>query len=399
MAAPFQSLRRVAPITCALVAVAICIASPSATTGDTIRVWKVGSPHRGETPDAAVPSQLERRATRLGFRITVEAFPARGFAATFFDAVSRGTAPDVLAFDNFGVMDGMTTALGTFEGVGTDPRLRKHFVRVTDAFDDLLGVERGWTYLFALSANHDAARTLALEAGACPGDTLRPGADDELLRVVPTLAAAYLQGDAITLQTYSDLERLPVMPSNRDPLDVKAVRSCGMWGNDKLAFASVKATYTAETAIGQTSVLLVLRKSSSTWRLLVAARDPISNGGFVQQVPGMTARLTKDGPTRALAPAALLAPSTGYFPRPSRGERFGTFAWRSSSSDDVVAEIAEFAYKDDARLFLTRPVRPGSRSQISAGQLWTTRSEWNWRIWSISSAGDVTFSEVRIFPN
>jgi hypothetical protein len=57
----------------------------------------------------------------------------------------------------------------------------------------------------------------------------------------------------------------------------------------------------------------------------------------------------------------------------------------------------EFAYQDDARLFVRRPARPGSEPQISAGQLWTTGGEWNWRVWSVTRAGDVVFSDARTF--
>jgi hypothetical protein len=64
-----------------------------------------------------------------------------------------------------------------------------------------------------------------------------------------------------------------------------------------------------------------------------------------------------------------------------------------------VAEIVEFAYQDDARLFLRRPVLSESRGQISAGQLWTTRSTWKWRVWSITRTGDVVFSDARTFPH
>jgi hypothetical protein len=56
---------------------------------------------------------------------------------------------------------------------------------------------------------------------------------------------------------------------------VGSVETCGVWGNDKLAFASVNASYQAETKIGQSRVLLVLRKPLAQWQLLAAARDPI----------------------------------------------------------------------------------------------------------------------------
>ena len=34
---------------------------------------------------------------------------------------------------------------------------------------------------------------------------------------------------------------------------------------------------------------------------------------------------------------------------------------------------------------------------VSAGQLWTTRGEWAWRVWSITRSGEIAFSEVRTF--
>ena len=114
----------------------------------------------------------------------------------------------------------------------------------------------------------------------------------------------------------------------------------------------------------------------------------------------MTAVLARHSPTRQrpTPPAMLLSPA-GRLPQPLDGGRFGTFTWRASPSKEVVAEIAEFAYHDDARLFLTRPAYLGSDGQISAGQLWTTRSVWTWRIWSITRTGEVVFSDARTFPH
>jgi hypothetical protein len=162
----------------------------------------------------------------------------------------------------------------------------------------------------------------------------------------------------------------------------------------------VNTSYDAETRIGDTAVLLVLRKPLFKWQLLVAARDPISTTTFVGGVRSVNELLVSEGQTRTLPPpATLLSPVDGHFPQASGGQRFGAFRWRASPSDDIVAEIAEFAYQDDARLFVRRPAYSESRGQISAGQLWTTRSVWNWRIWSISRAGNVVFSDARTFPH
>jgi hypothetical protein len=370
-----------------------------ATPSETIRVWKIGSPHTGETPATTIPAGLTAEALARGFDLTIETFPAKGFAATFAQAVTGNAAPDVLVFDNMGVMNGITTRLGHFRGIGEDPFVRKDLIRVTGAFDELLGPARGWTYLYKFSANHDAAKRLALMTPRCSTASSGPISQGELAEIVRQVATAYLEGDTTSLQQYSDPERLPAL-RNRETARVEVVQHCGIWGNDKLAIASINASYVAETALGHTLALLVLRKPSSQWQLLAAARDPISNGAFVRQLPALAAALGTEAATPAVPMAAtLLAPASSESPRASTGQRFGDFTWLSSQSDDVVAEIAEFSYHDDARLFLTQPRRPGSRRVISAGELWTTQSEWNWRIWSVSRTGDITFSETRSFPH
>lgn len=161
---------------------------------------------------------------------------------------------------------------------------------------------------------------------------------------------------------------------------------------------TVNASYQADTTVGNASLLLVFRKVSSRWQLLVAARDPVSNRDFVALLPALSNLLARDvaaGPVPT--PASLRSPQNGRFPIPANGARFGDFEWQSSTSDDVVAEVAEFTYHDDARLFLLRPRNPGVVRRVSTGQLWSTRGEWAWRVWSIASSGEIDFSESRTF--
>src|SRR4051812_164636 len=116
---------------CAALVVALGILSYARTT-DTIQIWRIGSPHRGETPRASVPLHLQEASRALGFRISVKAFPAAGFATTFLDAVRRNAAPDILSFDNMGVIEGITTRLGRFEGIAQEPAVRRDLIHVTD---------------------------------------------------------------------------------------------------------------------------------------------------------------------------------------------------------------------------------------------------------------------------
>jgi hypothetical protein len=390
-----QPTALVAGVTCTLT---LALAS-TATADDTIRVWRVGSPHRGDRPSATVPPGLEKEWAALGFHVALETFRASGFAARFSEAVTRNAAPDVLVFDNFGILEGITTGLGRFAGIAQDPAVRQHLMKVTGAFDELRWpAGRGWTYLFALSPNHSAAKTLAVRAPRCPnrfgGQTLFK----EIEQILPAITTAYLEGDTIGVQAYSDLERLVTSLPRRETVKVRAVRTCDVQGNDKLAVASVTATYESANALGHAPVLLVLRNVYSRWQLLVAARDPISNDEFVREMRRVAGLLSAETTVRLFpSPATLLGPATGSGPRARHDQRFRSFTWRSSDSDHVVAEIAEFAYDDDARLFVVRPQQPASSGEISEGRLWTTGGAWYWRIWSVSRSGDIGFSETRTF--
>jgi hypothetical protein len=370
---------------------------------NTIVVWKVGSPHRGDTPAATVAPELARQAASRGVRIEVEAFPSLGFTPRFLDAWKRGAPPDVLVLDNMGIINGITTEREGIVGLGQYPNVRAQLTQVTGSFDALLGPQRGWTYLFAASRAHALARDLALRTPACPDESAARAIDSGLSAAAREAAAAYLQKDPGRLAAHSDPSRLSGPPRDRETVRVASVRPCNAWGNDTLGFVQANASYEGASALGHQQLVLVFRRLSQ-WRLLAASRDPVTNTTFVQQMPRISAVLDRGEPPGAPAPPAVLrAPANGAFPQPVHGQRFGDFVWQSSPSEEVVAEIAEFSYTDDARLFLQAPVGrlplTGTLGRVSAGQLWSTRGEWMWRIWSISRSGDVTFSEVRTFQH
>jgi hypothetical protein len=374
----------------------LLLLSSQTPTAPTIRIWKVGSPHTGATPHDGMPPALAREAAGRGWRLSVEAFPAQGFASRFLAAVRDGSDPDLLVFDNFGIIQGITTELGTFVGVGENPAIRKRLIQVTSSFDELLGPQRGWTFLVASSTNHDTARQLALRPAHCGGTASAQGVPSDL--AVAEVAAAYLAGDTAAMLSHADPERLTGLRANREPVRVGGVVVCEGWGNERLAFVTVNASYQADTTIGHASLLLAFRRTSSQWRLLVAARDPVSNRQFTRQLPALSRLLVRDSAAGPVpAPATVRSPQTGQFPIPANGARFGDFEWRSSRSPDVVAEIAEFSYHDDARLILVPTRSAGAPRRVSTGQLWSTRDEWAWRIWSISGSGEIALSEVRTF--
>jgi hypothetical protein len=381
---------------CSTAFAVLLLVTPQAQTATTIRIWKVGSPHSGDTPHTELPPALAREAGSRGWRLSIEAFPAQGFAARFFAAVRDGSAPDLLVFDNFGIMNGIVTDLGTFVGIGQDPGTRQQLIQVTSSFDELLRPARGWTFLVTSSANHAAARALALRPPRCADASSAQRLPADL--AIPEVAAAYLAGDNAAILYHADPERISGPRRNLEPVTVGGVAVCGGWGNERLVFATVNASYQAATTIGHAPLLLAFRKTSSLWRLLVATRDPISNRQFVTLLPALSKLLARDMPADSVpTPATLRSPQNGRFPLPANGARFGDFEWQSSSSEAVVAEIAEFGYHDEARLMLLPPRSPGVPRHVSSGQLWSTQGEWAWRVWSITRSGEIAFSEVRTF--
>jgi hypothetical protein len=268
----------------------------------------------------------------------------------------------------------------------------------------LEGPDRGWEFLLASSKNFAAAKLLALRSPEC--DAHWP----DTVPLTPELGAAathiawdYLEGATSALKPLSDPDRLSVGVRQSKNVHVSETKECGYWGNKRLAFVPMVFSYESDAAIGQIDLLLILRKQATEWRLLIASTDPISLGKFSGKFPLQLPRLTRlmnsngIGSGRPL-PATFLTPDDGEIPQPVEGQRFGEFTWRSSESTDVIAEIIEFSYNDDARLFLRFPSSNPADSRISSGNLWSN-TLWKWRVWSVTATGELSFSDTRTFAN
>jgi len=371
-----------------------------------ITVWKVGDPHRGDTPDTTIPPDLDQAAKNLGLKITVNAFSAVGFAQQFFDAFEKGQEPDVLAINNYGIIIGITTSLGDFTGVASDETIREKLVKVTESLDGLEGPnsyrrKNGWEFLVTASEHAKAAKLLAVRSPECNQRwDLAPLTQDLQESAIP-IARAYLQGDRKSLAAFEDPERLHTDAADPRQLTILEMKGCGYWGDQRLAFVPIVSSYESAKAVGQISLLLMLRKQQTQWHLLTASTDPVSISRFPDGIPKLVSMLQEARtPGENPLPAKLLAPEAGQSPVPAQGQRFGDFVWKPSTSTDVVAQIIEFAYNDDARLFLEFSSGNSlANDQLSAGQLWTTNGLWRWRVWSISDSGAISFSEPRSFSH
>lgn len=387
--------------------------SPAAPGGNRVLVvWSVGSPASNETPDSKVPLNLERKAESMGLRLQIRAFPAREFAQEFQNAFAAHREPDIIAVENAFTIESPSNNPYGVNGIASDPDVRRSLIQVNGSLHDLAGHRGGWQYLISTSEHAEAARRLALRAPECDASPIaETPLPPDLQKAAVRITDAYLHAPA-EMEAYDDADRLTTEGVRLDSVNVRETKACGHWGNDRLTFVSVVSTFEREDPrgqpspisnthgplIGQMPILLVLRKQENQWRLLAASSDPWSTGDFLGQIPVFSRLLgqpavEETGP----APATLLLPEDGQVPVPDAGQRFGNFTWQPSRSGTVVAQIAEFAYQNDDRLFFIPIQNDAAQNRVSAGSLWGSGIKWKWRVWSISDTGAIAFSDSRTF--
>jgi hypothetical protein len=384
--------------------------SPSSPGGDQVLiVWTSGSPDSNQSPDNNVPLNLERKAESMGLRLQIRAFLARDFAQEFQAALAAHLEPDIIAVENASTIESPRSNPYGIVGIASDPDVRRSLIQVNSSLNELAGIRGGWQFLISTSEHAEAARRFALRPPECDASlVVETPVPPDLEQTALQIADAYLRTPA-EMKAYDDADRLTTEGVRWDSMNVRETRTCGYWGNDRLAFVSLVSTFEPASTgeqpakisiagrplIGQMPILLVLRKQEAQWRLLVASSDPISNGFFLRQIPAISRLLRKPAMEEmSIRPAQLHSPENGRVPVPDAGQEF---TWQPSPSGNVIAQIVEFAYMNDDRLFFMPTHNHAAPNQVSAGSLWSTGSEWKWRVWSISDTGAIVFSDYRMF--
>jgi hypothetical protein len=390
---------------------------PAEPGGRLIRIWTVGSPHTNSLPPAVIPPELLQRAESLGYTIQIEAFRPEGFAAHFHQALQNHTEPEILTFDNYGVLSGIQTRLGSFQGIDWDRRTASSLALVHETMTSLQPI--GWVMLVPSASNYEAARTLAMRLPECDARTGPGTFSQDILTTLRearekavSATRAYLDCDRSALAEVSDKSRMVqqcFMPQSETKAE--SVRACSVSGNHKLAFISLVSAFSGKVRdpralnsskpgmnLGQQSILVVLTNQSGTWRVLAITHDSVNTRPRIPVTTNTFVISLDHGPLPGIMPepARLLTPN-GVYPASQNGQPFGDFIWEPSSSTDVIGQVAEFMWGRETNWGLTRLffLRSGE-NKISSGLLMTGGTTL-WRVWTINKSGDVVLSEQHSF--
>ena len=394
-----------------------------------IRVWSVGSPYSGALPRTTVPPDLEAQARALGYELVVEDFRAAGLPDRLRQAVANHAEPEVITFDNMGILIGVDTSTGKYQGVfNTDYEIAASLEMVNEK---LAGLQpRGWVVLVRTAANYQAARALVMQPPQCQGgskisEEVLSGELKQVFEAARNATLAYLACDLPSLAALSDDEKLGrkcfFPPAT---VHVTKLDSCSVIGNDRLVFVTLAGTFVSQprdsaprrdlnysswlafNTLGQQTILAVLRKQGPAWRLMAISDDPMvtnaSLSSIYPSVPSsskvskLTGLLQSEMPETIPTPALLRTVDGATLRRLSQ-QNFEDFEWTPSVSPDVVAEVAEFLVGTDAEvrqrtrlLFFT-----GHEDRLSSGVLWGMLGRW--RVWSISKSGNIGLTDTRSY--
>lgn len=141
----------------------------------------------------------------------VKALSAKDFANTLFAAIESNSEPDIIHINNYGLIEGITTDLGSFIGIASRKKVRDSLIAVQDALKSL---GRGWQFLVSTSRNYRKARALVMDVVTCSPifsqdiNELQNSELESIRSVAVSSAFAYLTCDTETMNRVSDESRL-----------------------------------------------------------------------------------------------------------------------------------------------------------------------------------------------
>lgn len=363
-----------------------------APTREALLVWKVGSPHRRDTPVPTAPPDIVESASTLGLSLDVRALPAREFARAFRAARLTNDEPDILVVDNMGLIWGITTPLGRFDGIGADA-----VVKVSETLKSF--APSGWEFLVPASRRHAAARTLATGPIQCelPVSVVTGGI--RLALVAEGAVAAYIRQDELALDALAGGSfAANFLPLAQEQQSLVYTKVCDHWGNDRLVFAHVAVSFEGQAEIGQRRLLVVVGIVDGRPRLLAIGNSTQLVATLAEQGP----TLRGDGPMRIAAPAILAPADGGSFLR-FPPERRPDLQWTTPRAAVLTLLEWQFGHPSSVPRPLWSPsgfvLLPPSETSSGTVRLKAPfaigRQPHRWRVWAVDQRGNAARSAWR----
>jgi hypothetical protein len=361
-----------------------------------VYVWKVGSPHRGDTPVRSIPPLLAAEAHRRGFALDMRVFRAKDFASAFFAARITNDEPDILVIDNMGHIKGITTPLGSFQGIGSDPNVAAVMVRVSDSLKAFQPA--GWEYLIRTSKHYAEAKALATRPIDCGGSSPE-GIGSGLSKTAEQAVIAYFENAA---NTFADLvsgdpaDTAIHLP--HEPRSITDVRVCDGWGNDRIAFVHVIASFEARDEVGYRTFLAVVASVDDRPRVLML-------GDSIDIIPVLQCQplpFRDDASATVLQPPIIVTPDDGATATRMPPASRPMLSWKNR---DAAFSLVEWQFGQgtgedwQGSGFAFVPANAGTHRDLASvtirAPFGVGRQPHRWRIWVVSARGDVARSEWR----
>lgn len=382
------------------------ISLDAVSMGPEINIWKVGSPHAGDLPSDTLPFDLRRLAAEKKLEINVKAFYAQGFAEKYFEALEKGKPPELLVINNYGILEGITTELGKFDGIATTKEVEDTLVFTEGSFESLTDSRRGgWEILISNSPNYGAAKELAFRKQECNNNWIGTLHDmpAELIARFKGLSTeavnAYFVGDGQKLTELSGgflpLEESPIRPADFR-LRARTVDVCGAWGNEQLLFITLLTSFEGIKEIGYKSLLLIIDGSRSPGRLMTITEQ----SGLIQELMALVPKLPSQEARNIVKEPALINPPDHV--KTSR-ESKPNLEW--SNEYGTILYLVESQYDDPGSgrtaswsLGYFKPVLPYRSSLITSMPMFfgVGFQPHRWRVWAIFDGGKTAISDWRV---
>lgn len=372
--------------------------TPKTNDFEIIQIWKVGDPHDGDTPPKTIPNSINALFRQENYLIEVTTFPAKNFDQIFLNAFNNNMAPDILVFNNWGIIDGITTDLGTFTGIGID-EVKERMIIVESSLDDLLdyGYGGGWVAVFSSSNKYLHLKSIILEENKCDLSH-----EEGNYGSIPQ----ELVNDVVIALYRKDKERLSKLSNNQffdiyslEDMDLEGVIQntiiCSSWGNEQLLFLHVIVGFDGYYRFGSDSLLLVFERiNQEDWKLVTSNLYP----EIIATLYENNLALTSSELNVTLKIPELISP-----PDNSDAYRFVNnpidLVW-TETGPDTVAYLVDWQYCVSdlcsfGQLVYVSPTQ-GRMGTISidvpfgAGQ-----QPHRWRIWAISKSGSLEITNFR----